>query len=289
MLRRLVLVLSACCLPNVLCAEPNSSNKWKQSGHAVPPKDSFRPQPHVVQVEKYRYLQDEIKAEGSNSDNGILEPVIDGVVPVVAALESQDNPEETTPTTNPVTSLDTTTTTTTSQRWAIPHIFHEVDKLIFSTTLPLSTVFAIIPIASTLNLFWVNRLGDALAVAGQAAANQVYNSAFWLFAFLPTITATLVSKSHASGDIDQTQDSVCQAMIFALLISVPGAMLMFFNPSRALASILKGTRPTMIVPSSMTSPLKILIVSHAFAIQMDHQPLRQHGPTCNCVPFHSSP
>jgi Na+-driven multidrug efflux pump len=120
--------------------------------------------------------------------------------------------------------------------------FDHVDRLIFRTTLPLSTVFAIIPIVSALDLFWVNRLGDTLAVAGQAAANQVYNSAFWLFAFLPTITATLVSKSHASGDIEKTQDSVCQAMLFSLLIAIPGGMLMFFKTSRALGSILTGTR-----------------------------------------------
>ena len=235
MLRRLVFVLSACCLQNVQCAEPNSSSKWTQSGGIVPRKDSFLPQPHVVQVEKYRYVQDEKQSEEPTND-GILEPVIDREVPVLASLESNDNQYKATSNTNAMN-------TTPGQRLAIPKLFHEVDKLIFSTTLPLSAVFAIIPIASTLNLFWVNRLGDALAVAGQAAANQVYNSAFWLFAFLPTITATLVSKSHASGNIDQTQDSVCQAMIFALLISVPGAMLMFFNPSRALASILKGKEP----------------------------------------------
>lgn len=241
MIRRLAFLSLAWCLPNVQCAEPNSSSKWKQSSGLVPRKDSFLPQPHVVQVEKYRYLQDERKLQES-SHAGILEPVIDVDAPVTASSQSHDNEFETTSTINDVTSSNTTTNV---RRWAIPTLFHEVDKLIFSTTLPLSAVFAIIPIASTLNLFWVNRLGDALAVAGQAAANQVYNSAFWLFAFLPTITATLVSKSHASGDINQTQDSVCQAMIFALMISVPGAMLMFFNPLRALGSILKDGSPAL--------------------------------------------
>lgn len=117
----------------------------------------------------------------------------------------------------------------------------DIDRLIVWSTLPLSAVFAIIPLSQALDLFWVNRLGDALAVAGQAAANQVFNSAFWLFSFLPSVTATLVSKSHASGDIEATQDAVCQALLFASVISIAGTSFMFMNPVKALSSILKGT------------------------------------------------
>ena len=32
----------------------------------------------------------------------------------------------------------------------------------------------------------MNRMGNALAVAGQAAANQVFNTAFWMVSFLPS-------------------------------------------------------------------------------------------------------
>jgi Na+-driven multidrug efflux pump len=116
----------------------------------------------------------------------------------------------------------------------------EMDKQIFVTTLPLSAIFAIIPLASAMDLFWVNRLGNTLAVAGQAAANQVYSSAFWLFAFLPSVTATLVAKTHASGDLEGTQDAVCQALFLGMLISAVGASFMFFYPEKALAFILKG-------------------------------------------------
>lgn len=118
--------------------------------------------------------------------------------------------------------------------------FDEMDRQIFITTLPLSAIFAIIPLASTIDLFWVNRLGNTLAVAGQAAANQVYGSAFWLFSFLPSVTATLVSKTHANGDLEGTQDAVCQALFFAVLISAVGAKFMFSFPAKALGSILKG-------------------------------------------------
>lgn len=201
------------------------SNPYQKSNAAFKstPKGGFRPNPHVVQVENYRYLQ-----PGSHNETAEADAVQD---------RSHGRTETQLEQKSPVT--DTTIRTRIQKLLPFLRIDH-VDRLILRTTLPLSTVFAIIPVVSALDLFWVNRLGDTLAVAGQAAANQVYNSAFWLFAFLPTITATLVSKSHASGDLEQTQDSVCQAMLFSLLIAIPGGMLMYFQPTRALSSILKG-------------------------------------------------
>jgi MATE family multidrug resistance protein len=104
----------------------------------------------------------------------------------------------------------------------------------------LSAIFAIMPVAMSTNLFWVNRLGNTLAVAGQSAANQVFSSFFWLVSFLPSVTATMVSKSYASGDTEATQDAVCQALLFAIVISLAGTTLMFLNPAKFLSSIMKG-------------------------------------------------
>jgi hypothetical protein len=170
--------------------------------------DPFRPQSHITRVEKYRYESEEDAAQSpqklhnSNDKAGVASTI--------------------------------------QERKRFWTGFDAMNKEIFATALPLSAVFAIIPFAGALDLFWVNRLGDALAVAGQAAANQVYNSAFWLFAFLPMVTATLVSKSHASGDIEKTQEAVGQALLFAVFISLAGTSLMFLNPAKALSSILKG-------------------------------------------------
>jgi hypothetical protein len=118
--------------------------------------------------------------------------------------------------------------------------FDELDRRLLKIALPLTATFAINPLVQALDLFWVNRLGDALAVAGQAAANQVYGSSFWLFSFLPSVTATLVSKKYASGDIEGTQDAVCNALVVGFFISIVGSTLLFFNPEKALSSILKG-------------------------------------------------
>ena len=88
----------------------------------------------------------------------------------------------------------------------------ELDKRMIKIALPCIANFAINPLIGAVDLFWVNRMGNALAVAGQAAANQVFSSAFWIVSVLPSVTATLVSKANARGDMDEVQDAVSQAL-----------------------------------------------------------------------------
>ena len=62
----------------------------------------------------------------------------------------------------------------------------DMDKQLIKISLPVIANFAINPLIGAVDLFWVNRMGNALAVAGQAAANQVFSSAFWFISFLPS-------------------------------------------------------------------------------------------------------
>jgi hypothetical protein len=71
--------------------------------------------------------------------------------------------------------------------------FDEMDKSLIAISLPVMANYAINPLIGAVDLFWVNRMGDALAVAGQAAANQVFSSAFWCISFLP-------SGKHTRGE-----------------------------------------------------------------------------------------
>ena len=224
-------LLLACLLPSVRSADSKSSGNLPSNNAVSHAVGSFRPPSHVVRVEKYKYV--DATNTSHHGNGGILEPVGDDAEQIPTLSTTAEYRKQ------PFESTTPFSTMATMQRTKL-RLFDNVDRLIYATALPLSAVFAIIPIAGALDLFWVNRLGDTLAVAGQSAANQVYNSAFWLFAFLPTTTATLVSKSYASGDIEKTQDAVCQAMLFSLLIAIPGALLMFFKPIQALGSILKG-------------------------------------------------
>jgi hypothetical protein len=116
----------------------------------------------------------------------------------------------------------------------------ELDRRLIKIALPCIANFAINPLIGAVDLFWVNRMGNALAVAGQSAANQVFNSAFWLASFLPSVTATLVSKENAKGDQEGVQDAVCQALAVGILIAIIGTPLLFFHPENVLSSVLKG-------------------------------------------------
>lgn len=61
-----------------------------------------------------------------------------------------------------------------------------LDKQLIKIALPCIANFAINPLVGAVDLFWINRMGNTLAVAGQAAANQIFSSSFWLTSFLPS-------------------------------------------------------------------------------------------------------
>ena len=58
----------------------------------------------------------------------------------------------------------------------------------------------VIPLVGAVDTYWVGQMGDALSLAGLSAANQVFNSAFWIVSFLPSVLTPLIAKAAASGD-----------------------------------------------------------------------------------------
>lgn len=123
--------------------------------------------------------------------------------------------------------------------------FDELDKRLIKISLPVIANFAINPLIGAVDLFWVNRMGNALAVAGQAAANQVFNSAFWITSFLPSVTATLIAKEKAMGNEDGVQDSVCQALFVGVFMALASSALVFGKPNQVLGSVLAEGAPAM--------------------------------------------
>ncbi len=83
----------------------------------------------------------------------------------------------------PISSLEHSTNTTQLSSWPC---FDKLDRELIRISLPVIGNYAINPLIGAVDLFWVNRMGNALAVAGQAAANQVFSSAFWFTSFLPS-------------------------------------------------------------------------------------------------------
>jgi MATE family multidrug resistance protein len=122
----------------------------------------------------------------------------------------------------------------------------DLDRRLIATSLPVICNFAIGPLIGATDLFWVNRMGNALAVAGQAAANQVFSSVFWLTSFLPSVTATLISRQNARGDGEGVQDAVCQALFVGMIMALVSSVVLLLNPDRVLASILTKDAPALV-------------------------------------------
>lgn len=64
-----------------------------------------------------------------------------------------------------------------------------LDKQLMKIAVPCIANFAIAPMVGAVDLFWVNQMRNPLAIAGQAAANSVFNSVYWLASFLPSGTS----------------------------------------------------------------------------------------------------
>lgn len=120
-----------------------------------------------------------------------------------------------------------------------------LDKRLLRISLPIIANFAINPILGAVDLFWVSLTKDPLAVAGQAAANQVYSSVFWLTSFLPSVSATLISKAHASGDKKGVQDAAAQALLVGSVLASLSSLLLFWKPNLVLSSVLTSAAPAM--------------------------------------------
>lgn len=118
-----------------------------------------------------------------------------------------------------------------------------LDKRLIKIALPCIANFAINPLVGAVDLFWINRMGNTLAVAGQAAANQIFSSAFWLTSFLPSVTATLVAKEKAKGDEEGVQDAISQALIVGFFVAVIGSSVVLSRPDSLLTGVLKEGAP----------------------------------------------
>ena len=112
----------------------------------------------------------------------------------------------------------------------------ELDQRIASLALPAVVSFMILPVAQATDLFWVGRMGEALAVAGQAATNQVYSSMSMVTSTIPTILTPRVAAAHANGDKEAVQQAIGESIVMSAVIgSVLTAALWFLQLPALLA------------------------------------------------------
>ena len=63
-------------------------------------------------------------------------------------------------------------------------------------------------------------LGQALAVAGQSAANQVYSTCAMVTSTIPTILTPRVAAAHANGDKEEVQRAIGESIVISAMIGV---------------------------------------------------------------------
>ena len=101
-----------------------------------------------------------------------------------------------------------------------------IDKQILKLFIPAMLNFLIIPLVGAVDVFWIGRMGSAVALAAQGAANQVFQSAFWIISFMPSVIAPVVAKAAASGDTEEVQRAVGEAVFVASLVGLFGMALL---------------------------------------------------------------
>jgi putative MATE family efflux protein len=104
---------------------------------------------------------------------------------------------------------------------------------------------AVVPIVNSVDTFFVGRLGSALALAGQAAANQAFFTLFFLINYLPTITAPLVASAVGSGNRDEAQRRVCESLFLGNFLGLLGTVLLSVFPRLGLSLILSKDAPAL--------------------------------------------
>jgi MATE family multidrug resistance protein len=113
-----------------------------------------------------------------------------------------------------------------------------LDKRILNIALPAILNFAILPLVGAADTLFVGRMGNSLALAGQGAANQIFNSAFWVLSFFPSVVTPLVARAHAAGDGDALRARVGEAMLFGGIMGILGTYVLVTMPERAISVVL---------------------------------------------------
>lgn len=118
-----------------------------------------------------------------------------------------------------------------------------LDKLILTTLTPSIINMMVVPLVNSISTFWVGQMGNALALAGQAAANQAFFVLFFLISFLPTITAPLVAQAIGAKNSEGATDRVCEALFLSNAFGLIGTILLVAFPEFACSLVLNKQVP----------------------------------------------
>lgn len=117
-----------------------------------------------------------------------------------------------------------------------------LDRRIFTLFIPAVLNYILIPLTGAVDCFWVGKMGDALALAGQSAGNQMFASAFFLSSFLPAVVSPLIAAAKSKLEV---QERCHQAMWIALIVGTIATLILALSPRRVLSTVLPAASPAL--------------------------------------------
>lgn len=164
-------------------------------------------------------------------------------VPPAAAAEDEPVQENTTTSSQLDATTSTATTIPTTRKLdrllkSLPFQKDALDGLILKTCVPTVMNLMVVPLVNSVDTFWVGRLGVAMALAAQSAANQACFTLYFLIAFLPNMTAPMVASAVSSGDDDQARERVCESLFLCNVLGALGTMALMIYPRQILTALL---------------------------------------------------
>ena len=130
------------------------------------------------------------------------------------------------------------------ERGALPK-FDRLDKTILLLSLPAIVNFMLVPMVGAADTFWVGKMGNAAALAGTGAANQIYSTTFWVLGFLPSVITPLVAQAYGAKDMEGVQRHIGEALFLSLVIGMLGCALVTLQSARLLGVVIPPGAPAM--------------------------------------------
>ena len=127
----------------------------------------------------------------------------------------------------------------------LPRPGSDLDRRITRVLLPCALSFLVVPLTNAVDTAWIGRMGDALALAGQGAANQVFSTAFFLISFLPTVMAPLVASAVGAGDRARARARIGETLFLASFLGALGTIALSLYPSICLRIVLAPDSPAI--------------------------------------------
>ena len=120
-----------------------------------------------------------------------------------------------------------------------------LDKEIAAVALPAMLSLAVFPVVGMVDTFFVGRMGSALSLAGQGAANAAFNFCFFVLAVVPTLTAPRVARASARGDDEAVRTTARESLWIAGAVGLCGTIALVRWPRYFLKLVLPANAPAL--------------------------------------------